>query len=237
MAEGSRGGVLSKLGGILVVCLVVGPLLARLRVIPAIAGFGLFAVGGLGSVLVAIASIVQAARGRGFTRGGVLAVVAAVVFMVLASRDAGVPAINDFTTDLDDPPAFTHAATIPANQNRDLRYPSDFAQVQRQCCADLHPARLPVPRDLAFARARDAAVKMPRWTITETDPANGMIEAIATSRLFGFQDDIVVRVREVSPQISRVDMRSKSRDGKGDLGVNAARIRTYVETLEKGPGS
>jgi len=148
-----------------------------------------------------------------------------------------VPAINDFTTDPDDPPVFTHAATIPANANRDMGYPADFAQVQRQCCTDLHPARLPVPRDLAFARAREAAARMPRWTITQADPANGTIEAVATSRLFGFQDDIVLRVREVSPQITKVDMRSKSRDGKGDLGVNAARIRTFVATLEKGPGT
>jgi len=30
---------------------------------------------------------------------------------------------------------------------------------------------------------------------------------------------------------SRVDMRSKSRDGKGDRGVNAARIRAFETVL------
>jgi uncharacterized protein (DUF1499 family) len=237
MAERSGKGVLSKVGGILAALLIVGPGLAALRLVPAIAGFALFAIGGLGSVLVAIASIVQAARGRGMTAGGAAAISGAVVFMILASRDAGVPPINDFTTDMTDPPTFRHAATFPANAGRDLAYPRDFAEVQHQCCADLHAAQLVVGHDLAFARARDTAAQMPRWTITLADPAAGTIEAVATSRLFGFQDDIVIRVREIGPQESKVDVRSKSRDGKGDLGVNAARIRAYVAALEKKPGA
>jgi uncharacterized protein (DUF1499 family) len=60
-----------------------------------------------------------------------------------------------------------------------------------------------------------------------------VIEAVATSRLFHFRDDIAIRVRADGGGGSRVDMRSKSRVGQGDLGVNAARIRAYMAELEQ----
>jgi uncharacterized protein (DUF1499 family) len=152
---------------------------------------------------------------------------------VIAARGAGAPRINDFTTDPADPPAFRHAATLPANAGRDLGYPPSFASVQQTCCADLRPARLRVAPAEAFGRARTAAERMPAWTITHADPEAGTIEAVATSRLFHFQDDIVIRVRPDGGG-SRVDVRSKSRDGQGDFGANAARIRAYVAELERG---
>ena len=72
---------------------------------------------------------------------------------------------------------------------------------------------------------------MPGWTITAVDPEKGLIEAVSVSRVFGFADDVVVRIRPEGTG-SRVDVRSKSRDGQGDLGANAARIRAYVAALE-----
>jgi uncharacterized protein (DUF1499 family) len=75
---------------------------------------------------------------------------------------------------------------------------------------------------------------MPAWTVIASEPATGMIEAVATSTVFGFQDDIVIRVRPAMGGGSTVDVRSKSRDGKGDLGVNANRIRAFVARLEHG---
>jgi uncharacterized protein (DUF1499 family) len=214
--------------------LVVGPALAALRLVPAIVGFVLFAVGGIVGLLVGVASLVQVARGRRLTPGGLAGLVAGVVLVVLAARGAGVPRINDFTTDPNDPPAFRHAATLPPNAGRDLAYPPSFAAQQHACCADLRPARLAVPVEEAFARARRTAESMPSWTVTAADPASGMLEAISTSRLFGFQDDIAIRVRADGAGASRVDVRSKSRDGQGDFGVNAARIRAYVAALENG---
>jgi uncharacterized protein (DUF1499 family) len=60
----------------------------------------------------------------------------------------------------------------------------------------------------------------------------GRIEASQQSRWFRFTDDIVIRV--ASDEVgSRVDMRSTSRQGRGDFGVNAARIRTYMSALRQ----
>ena len=156
--------------------------------------------------------------------------VVAAVFVFVASRGAGVPRINDYTTDVADPPVFTHAATLPANAGRDLGYPPAFVAAQRQCCADLAPVKLAISPSDAFVRARRVAELMPSWTVTSADPQARTIEAVSESALFHFKDDVVIRVRPDDGG-SRIDLRSKSRDGKGDFGVNAARIRAFVAAL------
>ena len=223
----------SRIGLLAAAVFVLGPVLATLRAIPAIVGFVLFALGGLVAILVSIASVVALLRGRRLAPGGAAAIAVALVFVAIAARSAGVPRINDFTTDPGDPPSFVHAATLPGNAGRDMGYPPAFAAIQQACCADLRPARLAVGTPDAFVYARKMAEGMPAWTVTDADPAAGRIEAVATSRLFGFQDDIVIRVRPDGDGASRIDMRSKSRNGQGDLGVNAARIRTFVAEVER----
>ena len=59
----------------------------------------------------------------------------------------------------------------------------------------------------------------------------GRIEAVATTFWSGFKDDVVIRIAADGPG-SRVDVRSKSRVGKGDLGTNAQRIRAYQRRLQ-----
>ena len=63
------------------------------------------------------------------------------------------------------------------------------------------------------------------------DESAGRIEAYDTSRVFHFVDDVVIRVRGEGTD-SRVDMRSRSRDGLGDSGVNAKRVRAYTEAFK-----
>lgn len=218
----------STLGLFAVAAMVVGPALAFVRVVPGLVGFVPFALGGIVALLVGVTSVVQAVRGRGFTTGGGVALVAGVLFVAVAANGHGGPTINDFTTDPDNPPAFRHAGTIPANVDRDMGYPRDFAAIQGGCCADLKPAYLGGDQIAAFARAKLVAESMPAWEVTAVDPAAGTIEAVATTRLFGFHDDIVIRVASDPDGRARIDMRSKSRDGKGDMGTNAARIRIYM---------
>jgi uncharacterized protein (DUF1499 family) len=223
----------SRIGLVAAAAFVLGPVLAWLRVVPGMVGFVLFALGGVVGLVVGVASAVGMVRGRGLGAGAAAAIVVGIVFVAVAARSAGAPRINDFTTDPGDPPSFVHAATLAPNAGRDMSYPRAFAAIQQACCADLRPARLPVPPRDAFTRAQKVAERMPAWTVTHADAEAGTIEAIATSRLFGFHDDIVVRVRPDGDGASRVDMRSKSRNGQGDLGANAARIRTFVGELER----
>jgi uncharacterized protein (DUF1499 family) len=64
------------------------------------------------------------------------------------------------------------------------------------------------------------------------DSIAGRIEATATTTWFGFKDDVVIRI-EPAEQGSRIDVRSVSRVGRGDVGANAARIRAYVAKLQE----
>ena len=89
---------------------------------------------------------------------------------------------------------------------------------------------LKIPADEAFARARAAAGAM-GWEIVAADPAAGRIEAVATTFWFGFKDDVSVRITPAEGA-SRIDIRSRSRVGRGDAGANARRIRAYLEELQ-----
>jgi len=220
------------LGLLAAAAFVAGPVLAWRRELPALAGFGLFAAGGLLSLLLVVAGVVSLLRGRRFGIGAQLATLVGLVFVGLAAPARDLPRINDFTTDLADPPAFRHAGSVPANAGRDLGYPADFGTEQRKCCSDLGPVEVAADADVAFAHVRRAAERMPDWSITAVDAEGRTIEAVATTLIFGFQDDVVIRVRPAGEGRSRVDMRSKSRDGRGDVGANAARIRAFLRAVE-----
>ena len=228
MRSGQRVGALGVAAGVLT---IVGPLVAYLGLVPPIVGFVLFAGGGILAVVLALGAIVRLVRGRGLNLGSAVSLLVALVFVGLIVAGGDHPRINDFTTDTNDPPALTFAGTLPDSHGRDLSYPPAFAAVQQQCCADLRTVQLPVPPAEALERVRRLAEAQPNWRITHTDPEAGTVEAIATSGLFHFQDDIVVRVRPGADGGSLVDMRSKSRVGQGDMGANAARIRQFMVAL------
>ena len=80
------------------------------------------------------------------------------------------------------------------------------------------------------ARCSTALPAKARWTIVKADPTTRRIEASEQSFWMGFTDDTVVRVAEADSG-SRIDVRSTSRHGRSDLGVNAARIRTSLAAL------
>ena len=208
-----------------------GPLLAHLYIVPAMTGFVLFDFGGFLGVAALIAGIIAAVRGAGLGFGFALGVLVTAAFLAVALPAAKFPPINDITTDTINPPQFVKAASLGANAGRNLGYPgAAFAEQQRAGYPGLGPLRMPLLADDAFRHAVATARQMPAWEITRVDPAARALEGVATSRLFRFQDDFVVEVRPQGDG-SVVQMRSKSRDGKGDIGVNAARIKAFFATL------
>ena len=229
------------LGVASVLLFALGPATIQLGVASAFIGFRIFTVGILFALVALVLGAIalwrtRAASGRsGRGRAGAgfglgLAVVTGVVALVGSA--GSVPTINDITTDPDDPPVFLAARGPAANARRDLSYPgASFAEKQREAYPDLAPLHLDVPKLVAFAQARRTAVGL-GWEFTAMDPLGGTFEAIDVTRVFRFVDDIVVRVRATGAT-SVVDVRSKSRDGRGDLGANAARIRVFLAALEK----
>ena len=177
--------------------------------------------------------------GRGVGRRVAIGIVAFVIGAGIAyvpwqfDRLRGiVPPIHDVTTDPDNPPAFVAAAALRKAQNLntpDYEGPA-LAEQQRKAYPDLAPITLNLPPKDAFDRALATAQQL-GWTITDTDPAEGRIEATETSRWFRFVDDIVVRVAPADSG-SRIDLRSSSRVGRSDFGVNANRIRRFAEAVK-----
>ncbi len=236
----SRVATVAAVLGVAALLLVLGgALLAHLGLASPFVGFRIsglgFLVAPVGQVLAVIGLIrTRAGRDRDGRDAAWVGLVlsSAVVFSVLAAAlpAARLPAINDITTDPEDPPQFVHAAREAANRGRDLAYPgSEMAAAQRAAYPDLAPIELPVPPREAFHRAVAAAETL-GWTIVYRDPEAGRIEANDTSSIFRFVDDIAVRIRPAGTG-SVVDVRSKSRDGRGDLGANAKRIRRFRELL------
>ena len=89
-----------------------------------------------------------------------------------------------------------------------------------------------LPVTMAFNEALDVAASMPGWSVVVSDIDAGRIEAGQQRRWFRFTDDVVIRVIGDGAG-SRIDMRSTSRLGRSDYGVNAARIRAYMGALRK----
>jgi uncharacterized protein (DUF1499 family) len=110
-------------------------------------------------------------------------------------------------------------------------YPGEkTAALRRAAYPDLAPLRLAMPHDQAFAQAL-AVAKEKDWTIVASVPAEGRLEATTSSLLYGFTDEVIVRVKAAEGG-ALVDVRSRSRLSRVDRGVNAKRIRGYLAALQ-----
>src|SRR3546814_9125254 len=97
------------------------------------------------------------------------------------------PPINDIATALEDPPLFQ---AMP----RPGAYPGgDTATQQQAAYPDLQPLSLDLAPERAFALAR-TLVEDRGWAIVAAEPGEGHIEAVATTLLYGFEDEVVIRV-------------------------------------------
>ncbi len=198
---------------------------------------------GLSAVIVLALVLLFARRAIG-ARGRAIVLVALVAGGLVAyvpwhyrTLARSVPPIDDITRDTANPPAFV--ALVPLRKAEHSN-PSTYAgartaALQKQGYPDIAPLSLTLGPNKAFALALVTAKQM-GWTVVATDPAAGRIEADQRSLWMGFTDDIVLRVT-ASGSGSRVDMRSASRHGRSDLGVNAARVRAYLARLRMTAGS
>ena len=221
---------------------------AHFRLIAPFMGFQLFALGFLLSLLGSVVGLVaifltgkpQARAGRNRALLGTavcLDIAVPVIVTILGS--AKYPAINDITTDFDNPPEFVNAQKLQHEPNRDMKYDkAKYAAKQQAGYGPIGPIKERLDPAAAFARVTEVAKASPTWTITYTDPATNTLEVVATSKLWHFNDDVVIQIRPTPDGASLIEMRSKSRDGTGDFGVNAKRIKRFFDrvALARSPG-
>lgn len=172
-------------------------------------------------------------RGRGWALLALVAGLAGVWVPLHTLYTArGLPLIHDISTDTDHPPEFVAALPLRAGASNPADYGgAPVAALQKRFYPDIKPLTLAQLPAQVFLRAL-AAVQAMGWEVVDANEREGRIEATATTFWFGFKDDVVVRLTPAGSG-SRIDVRSVSRVGVSDLGVNAQRIRVYLTKLAR----
>ena len=193
---------------------------------------------GLAAAALSVLGLVLA-RFRGRRRGMFRALAGLAIGLIVVGLPArwlhtarSVPPIHDITTDPSDPPGFEAILPLRADAPNPATYggPQVAAQ-QAAAYPDIAPLEVAVPPQRAFEAALTAATGL-GWQIVASDAASGRIEATDRTFWFGFTDDIAIRVRALDGG-SRIDLRSTSRVGVGDVGTNAARVRSFLDRLRE----
>jgi uncharacterized protein (DUF1499 family) len=171
---------------------------------------------------------------RGPTRNALLGLLVALLVAVpplLQYRQATqLPRIHHISTHTTNPPRFVDVLPLRGSASNPVEWSASVAEQQRRAYPDIAPLQLGVPPAQALQTAERVARSL-GWEIVAVAPAEQRLEATATSLLFGFKDDVVVRVT-ADGSGSRVDVRSTSRVGVSDIGVNAKRVRAFAEALQ-----
>ncbi|QDG53320.1 DUF1499 domain-containing protein [Persicimonas caeni] len=83
-----------------------------------------------------------------------------------------------------------------------------------------------------FEEAKAGVEELDGWTLVGEDAATYTLEAERETDVFGFIDDVTIRVEPVTEFVTRVNVRSASRVGKGDFGQNARNIEEFFVELD-----
>ena len=148
------------------------------------------------------------------------------------------PAINDVTTDLETPPSFMISAK--AREARAGHSPAPRTPEAATLQKTAYPEVQPILVDLEPAQAYRLALRVVGdlgWRVVDANPPNlrvdgdAQVEAISRSLLFGFADDIAIRIHPLVNQ-TRIDIRSVSRVGQHDFGANARHIDRFIAAVQ-----
>lgn len=99
-----------------------------------------------------------------------------------------------------------------------------------------YPELQPQHFNVAAYKAFDAALATARdfgWDVVREDRQSGEIDAVETTRIMRFKDDVTITVKPGVGEACTVYVHSRSRLGKGDFGTNARRILRFQAELAK----
>jgi uncharacterized protein (DUF1499 family) len=164
----------------------------------------------------------------------VISLVPVLLVGVQLKKATSVPQIHDISTDTSNPPQFQKIVQLRKNAKNGLEYELEgsadkLAQAQKMA----YPMIKTFNSGLSVAEALDRS----EWVLLELgleivnkDQETGIVEATDTTFWYGFKDDVVIRIRSKGDG-SIIDLRSVSRVGVSDVGVNAARILKFVDAF------
>jgi hypothetical protein len=203
-------------------------------------------IAGVVSLLLGISWMIGAmvANDSGGARYGFVAVIGSGLVLIGPFYDyisnIGMPPIHDITTDTAHPPEFVslvtrrQGSTNPTTYDGPNKIAFDGKQVtvsalQHKYYAKIKSVALLMSPEKLFQRAVTASYGM-GWNVIAIVPDEGRIEATDTTWLFGYTDDIVIRVKPAGMG-AKLDIRSKARIGNDDQGRNAERVQAFVKRL------
>lgn len=147
------------------------------------------------------------------------------------------PLIHDISTDMQNPPPFTSAINLRTEDDNDHQYAGEtIAKQQRAAYPNIKPLLTKMSPNDALAHSLETVVGL-GWTVidfrlSDTGKEDRYLEAFDETKVFGFIDDISIRITPIDTG-SRIDIRSASRLGLGDLGANAARIQRFINKFNE----
>lgn len=159
-----------------------------------------------------------------------LALVAVGFPLGMMNKGKSVPPIHDISTDLVNPPKFNAILDLRVDAPNPAAYQGEeIASQQRTAYPELQTQSYKASGDQVFDAAL-ASVKSLGFEVVTADQATGQIEAFDTTQWFGFVDDVVIRIQPAG-DMTLLDVRSKSRIGRSDLGKNAERIHAILDGM------
>jgi uncharacterized protein (DUF1499 family) len=147
------------------------------------------------------------------------------------------PMLSDVTTDFDKPPPFSAVQRLRGIGSNTVSYDrARSADEQARAYPDIKPMTISRSSEEAYALVVDAVKRLKMDIVREDAPdpdagTAGVIEAVDRTLIMGFYDDVAIRVSG-DGETSRVDARSASRFGSGDMGRNAERIRALMKEIQ-----
>jgi uncharacterized protein (DUF1499 family) len=162
----------------------------------------------------------------------ILALVAVGMPVSMMSKASAVPRIHDITTDVTNPPEFVAIAPLREGAPNPVSYKGgEVTKQQLEAYPEIKTQLLPQQPEEVFAAA-EKAIEAMGWERVTQGALPNTLEATDTTAWFGFKDDVVIRLTAKNDD-TLVDVRSKSRVGKSDLGKNAERINAFMAELRK----
>lgn len=234
----SQAATLSRFAGMVAVpILIIGALLHRSGHIDALSLYAVLTTGFIAAAIAVVAAVVSfvfiwsdGARGLSQAlRGLFFGLLALAPAFAVSAAVLYYPRLTDISTDLEAPPRL--APSPRRTQPGGWLEP----EVQRAAYPDIVPRRFPIGTAQLYA-AVEQVIEARGWTIGDhiapamnDDPAAIRLEA--RTLMLGFVDDMTIRIVP-DPIGARMDIRSASRVGVHDLGANARRIRSFLDSVD-----
>jgi uncharacterized protein (DUF1499 family) len=210
--------------------LIFGTAGARFDIFGHQIGLLMFSLAGLLSFISICASALftrrmkSAQQRQQLSNAAIIALPAIVFFSISIFQGAGAPLIHDVSTDTQNPPIFIKAPSLRTSGDNSLAFQTANIPLQQQAYPELKTLFSQLSPTESQRKAYKIASEM-GWLVYYQQ--EGHLEAQARSFWFGFIDDISIRIQATDGG-SKIDLRSASRVGRGDLGKNAKRLKKFI---------